>query len=568
MGLHKLLGGAGLGMVFLSGVALALPGFVEPAPSAYARDVFIQGSRYGGMNGLVCDAEDRLLIASNLARDLKVLDTTTGNVLATYGVEQGVDTPDDVAVGPDGSIYWTNIVAGTVGRRAPDGTTSTVADLGLGVNAVRVSPDGMTLYVSKAILGDALYAIDLAGGAEPRLVAENVGWPNSMAFGPDGRLYSPLNLYGEIVRWDLAAGTTETVADGLEFPVALKFDSQGRMVVCELLRGTVLRIDPATGTKTTLATLETGLDNLAIDSQDRLFVSNSRNGSLVEILADGTIRHLLRGGILPPSGLALQPGAGGTKLYLADFWSVREFDVATRRQTAAAHATFSAPPLPEGRTYTFNRSGIATIHSAVTVAPDGNRLLLSSWFDNAVEVYDPAAKRVVEAFHDFQVPLNAIRFQGDLVVAELGSSSVVRRAAATGERTTIASGLPVPTGLAATSDDLWVAEWTSGRVLQIVADGTVLADAREVATGLAQPEGLTVAPDGSLLVVEAGAGRLSRIDPGSGAVSLVAGALGTGVEGIPGFAPSHYFSDVAVDANGVIYVSCDRTNQVVRLTPQ
>ena len=191
------------------------------ASPTYTREVFIQGGPLGGINGVVFDGDDRLIVASVLEQNIRVLDPATGAVLQEYGAEQGVLNPDDVALGPDGSLYWTNIVSGTVGRRAPDGTTSTVAELGVGVNAVRVSPDGTTLYVSKAILGDALYGIDLSGEVQPCLIAETVGWPNSMSFGPDGRLYSPLNLYGQIVRWDLATGKTETVVDGLEFPGAV-----------------------------------------------------------------------------------------------------------------------------------------------------------------------------------------------------------------------------------------------------------------------------------------------------------------------------------------------------------
>ncbi|HET8645387.1 MAG TPA: hypothetical protein VFO85_07860, partial [Vicinamibacteria bacterium] len=74
------------------------------------------------------------------------------------------------------------------------------------------------------------------------------------------------------------------------------------------------------------------------------------------------------------------------------------------------------------------------------------------------------------------------------------------RGANPAERVALATGLGVPTGLAATEDDLWVGEWATGRVLQLIADGQPLAEPRVVATGLAAPEGMAVAPDGSLLV--------------------------------------------------------------------
>lgn len=43
--------------------------------------------------------------------------------------------------------------------------------------------------------------------------------------------------------------------------------------------------------------------------------------------------------------------------------------------------------------------------------------MLTSWFANVVEIWNPATGESIAAYHDFAVPLNAIRFQGDLIVA-------------------------------------------------------------------------------------------------------------------------------------------------------
>ena len=83
-----------------------------------------------------------------------------------------------------------------------------------------------------------------------------------------------------------------------------------------------------------------------------------------------------------------------------------------------------------------------------------------------------------------------------------------------GTRSAIATGLFYPTGLAATDDDLWVADWATGIVWKIVADGVDLPTPEFVAGGLLSPEGMAVDRDGSLLVVEAGAGRLVADRPG------------------------------------------------------
>ncbi len=90
---------------------------------------------------------------------------------------------------------------------------------------------------------------------------------------------------------------------------------------------------------------------------------------------------------------------------------------------------------------------------------------------------DTQSGEILETYSDFAVPLNAIRFQGDLVVAELGTRCVVRASSQdSGDRTALVEGLGVPARLAAMEGDLWVSDWAAGNVLQIVASGEVLVE--------------------------------------------------------------------------------------------
>ena len=86
-----------------------------------------------------------------------------------------------------------------------------------------------------------------------------------------------------------------------------------------------------------------------------------------------------------------------------------------------------------------------------------------------------------------------------------------------------------------------------------------------VAQGLAGLEGLAVDQDGSLLVVEAKAGRLSRIDVVTGAVSVLAEGLELGSPGPPSMPPTWVFNGVAVGPSGAIYVTGDKSNVLYRL---
>jgi glucose/arabinose dehydrogenase len=132
---------------------------------------------------------------------------------------------------------------------------------------------------------------------------------------------------------------------------------------------------------------------------------------------------------------------------------------------------------------------------------------------------------------------------------------------------TLASGLGVPAGLAASNGNLWVADQLAGAILQLVAGGEVLSDPHVVATNLQSPEGLAAADEGVLYVVEAGARRLSRVDVATGEVSPVADSLALGAPGIPGMPPTWILNGVAIGPSGAIYVTGDVENIIYRIQP-
>jgi glucose/arabinose dehydrogenase len=126
----------------------------------------------------------------------------------------------------------------------------------------------------------------------------------------------------------------------------------------------------------------------------------------------------------------------------------------------------------------------------------------------------------------------------------------------------LARDIEVPAGLASSGGDLWVTDWSKGVLLQIVKGGTVLKEPLVVTDRLVSPEGLAVDLDGSLLVVESEVGRLSRVDPTTGAVAAV-------VTGLPlclqADHPTWIFNGVAVGPSGAIYITSDSENLLYRL---
>jgi sugar lactone lactonase YvrE/predicted ester cyclase len=535
-----------LGMFMQFGFQLVPPAVEEATGPEMS--ILIQGTRFHNANGIEFGPDDRLYIPSVVGREIVVMDPDTGEILDRFGPEMGVEGPDDLAFDAEGNMYWTGMLVGEVGKHSPSGEKTTVAQLPPGVNPITFSDDGR-LFVGLCFMGDALYELDPAGVEEPRLIYENRGdgcGLNGMDWGPDGYLYGPRWFQNKVVRIDVESGEETTVADGFGAPAALNFDSQGRMVVLDTLSGEVVQVDISTGEKQVLAVISPGMDNLTFDSTDRLFVSSYSESYIVEVLPDGAIRTVSEGGLTAPGGVAIL----GDSLFVAEVLSVKEFDRKTGEQLRVEHDVI----------------GVTALSAPFSVSTFGENLLLTSWFGNVIQLWNPESGEVLHNYTDIAVPIDAIAFQGDVLATELGTGSVVRFAADDPtQKSTVATGLSVPAGLAATEDALWVSDWAAGSVLQLVVDGEVLAEPAVVATGLVNPEGMAIAADGSLLVVETGAGQLTAIDPTTGETRILAAGLSVGLAGPNGYPPTNLFSGVAVDDDGVIYVTGDMENVVYRI---
>ena len=164
--------------------------------------------------------------------------------------------------------------------------------------------------------------------------------------------------------------------------------------------------------------------------------------------------------------------------------------------------------------------------------------------------------------------LNAIRFRDDLVVASPRLDGVVWASDRGMVLPVDGANVIEPAGLATDGEVLWVADWATGTVWQIGFDGRAPLDPVRVASGLANPEGMAVDLDGSLLVVEAGAGRLSRIDLTTGVVSVLVDGLEPGVQATGSFPPTYWFDGVAVGPSGAVYVTDNVNNTLLRIGPR
>lgn len=418
-----------------------------------------------------------------------------------------------------------------------------------GANSITFSDDGR-LFVGADFLGDGLFEVDTTGATPPRVVTPDPGWLNGMDFGPDGFIYAPRWTDGTIVRVDPETGELTTIADNSESVYsAVKFDPDGVLHAVEALPAHVVEIDIATGEQTILATLEGTNDNLAFDSTGRLFVSSSQNGSIHEILDDGSVRVVKEPGLSASSGIVVEEVDGVEEVTVLTLQALVTLDGATGEELARLGSVPDAGFALEQP----NLGG--------SLRSDNDGLLLLDWTPGAgVEVWDVEGDAVL-ATYPIDFGFDVIRFGGDLYSSVALLNNVSRLSDAGSE---IVFQIDTPTGLAATSTELYVASSVPGEILQLAADGVLLDAPLVIADGLDMPEGLALLPDGNLVVVETGSGNVTRIDIATGETTVLAEGISpayTIADFYPGFTPN----SVAVAPSGNIYVTSPGDGNVYRI---
>ncbi|ADU34555.1 hypothetical protein [Variovorax paradoxus] len=531
----------------------AVPASTPPSPSPTAAgrpaswaapEALVPPSSFSGVHGLAIDAKGRLLAGSVLGNTLWEVDRTTGAAKVLIDAPEG--QADDIAVGPQGELAWTNYLMGMLRYRESDAAPMRVLAKDLpGLNSLDFDRKNGKLYASQVFLGDALWEIDRAGQKPPRLIKKDMGGFNGFEVGPDGLLYGPLWFKGQVVKIDPANGNMTVIADGFKIPAAANLDGKGNLWLVDARSGELVRVELATGNKTVAKQLRPSLDNLVIAPDGTIYVSNMANNEVQAFNpATGELRTLTSGKVAVPAGLKID----GNDLWVADVFGFRQVDV----RTGEVRDVFRMQREPE-LDYPF----------AVGLSP--TRFALTSWFTGTVQLVDRQTLKTVATIHGLKAPFDAIPMpDGSVIYAEIATGSITRASGPKfADKSVLASGLNGPVQMVLGQDGALYVTEAAGKLLRIPLDAS--APLRTIVDGLALPEGVAETPWGTFIVAESAAGRLVEIDPANGTRRTIAENLPIGLAPGPALPPPYVVTGVAVGADGTVYVSADRNNAIYRI---
>ena len=569
--LHPVLVGA----LLLCGCDFTLPlNYFQLPPGmktayGYDADVLVRGQPLAGLHGLTVDSDGRLLAGSVISGS--IYEISRLQEFSGWDIfqppPQGM--ADDLEQGPDGTLAWTAYLQGRVYSLAAEEKLPKVIAEGLpGVNSLAFDAKGR-LFVSRVFLADELYEMDPTGQNEPRLVASDLGGLNGFDFGSDGHIYGPLWFRNKIIRLNPDNLHMTDIATGLGIPAAVNFDSEGTLWAVDTQRGQLLSMEP-TATPGMFAPpqvqlqLAPALDNLAIGPEDEVYVSNMADNSVIRYdPVTGNSQALLHSPLAVVGDLAADPRPESELLYIADLFALRQVEISTGRVSTLARV-FSEPAVHHTEAGVERGTQSIDYPMHLGISDDGSTLVLTSWTAGKIQLFDRSQNKVVLTRSGVETPHDATFLQdGRIAWLEYAPGNLVVSGPELDNPRVITSGLAGPASLVASGDMVYITESLSGQVVRInlkSGDRTVLF------RDLDRPEGLALDSDGDLLIAEAGADRLIRLDPNTRSLRVLARDIGLEQQYVQPGLPSTYIPvGVTVTADGAIFIGSNRWASVYEL---
>ncbi len=548
-----------------------VPGFLgegTPATSAqfsYPRDLAVD------QNGAI------LVLDTNNARLRKFtpggsIATVAGSgVLGFYG-DQGAATlaqlalPWGVSVDRSGSIYLADTYNNRIRKIATDGTITTV----VGLNDPGFTGDG----------GQAIFA--------------RLNRPTGAVSDGSGNLYIADTGNNRIRKVD-ARGIITTIAGGangfsgdngpataaqLSLPESLAIDAGGNIYIADTGNNRIRKVSPQ-GIISTVAGSDTGAgDNgpavnallfqpsgLAFDSSGNLYIADTMNNRIRRVSPDGNIITVagsgsagysgdngfaVRAQLNHPEGLFVDRAGN---LYIADTGNH------TIRRVAGSLITTVAGNGAAGNSGDGGPATAAMLFGPAAVAVDRNgNLFVADTGNNRIRIVDPTGKIDAYAGDPTGLPGSS------------GDNGPARSAT-----------LDTPRGLALDSAGvLYVSDYFNNRIRRIVPGTNVISNYAGTGVGsfggdggpavqaqLHLPAGIVFDQNQNLYIADLLNNRI-RVVGANGIIQTVAGSGNFGSDGDQGPAVNALLAsprDLAIDAQGNIYLSDQDNNAVRRLVP-
>ncbi len=244
-----------------------------------------------------------LLSATASAEPVHTMPGASLTVLA-----QGLTSPDDLALAPDGSMYLTDSTDGTL-LRYESGQAPSVLASGLSEpEGIVVLPGGDLIIAEQG--KNRLVHYDPAS----RQITPFLGLGNAPAnsgldnFALDGydpagpSLLVPDSANGVLLRVSLDGKTVSQIASGFVRPVAAWAEQDGSILVADEFANALMRVRPD-GTIESVASLPQP-DDVIVDAAGNIYVNCLADGSVHRIAAGSSLDSVVVSGLAEPQGIA------------------------------------------------------------------------------------------------------------------------------------------------------------------------------------------------------------------------------------------------------------------------
>lgn len=273
-------------------------------------------------------------------------------------VGNGIKTPQQVAVGPDGKLYVSGQADNAVWRFDPASNFASSSFATLTAPCGLAFDTAGNLFVSSNQGAGFVVKLDATGSATSTY--SGFTNPQSVALDYAGMLYI-VEGGGTITKLTPsdAAGNPRTPLAFLPTPSGLAIDSAANLYVTSTSTNCISRIDPA-GNATVFAVINSPA-GIAFDAAGALFTSDNANNLIYRISPSGNLMTFAYG-ISNPRGLAVDPTTG--EVYVSLYSSNAILKVDPQDGVLKPFVKGIAPPL----TLTFRDNGLFIAH------PDTNSL--------------------------------------------------------------------------------------------------------------------------------------------------------------------------------------------------